>query len=195
MESIPLGRELSMTFSCYSLDERDVLTSTGGEWDSFARENGGDAATSEFVVGSHLWDHVHGLQVRAYLNAVFFAARSTGRTVSIPYRCDSPNHPRLFVMDVIPGPGHSLTVRHVGRPMQIGQRSGISVDVPQWATFSTCSICFSFLVGDEWFDPMNRPLASDFPKGHSICPACKKDARRQLEPLWARDVKSGSEPK
>jgi len=184
-----------MTFSCYSLDEHDVLTSAGGEWDSFASENGGDAATSECVVGSHLWDHVHGLQVRAYLNAVFFAARTTGSTVSIPYRCDSPNHPRLFLMIVVPGPNNSLEVRHVGRPLQIEQPSGISVDDPELATLSKCSICCSFLVGDEWFDPMNRPLDSDFPKGHSICPACKNDARRQLEPLWAREVKTASKRK
>ncbi len=167
-----------MSTCYYLIDQDDRIRSVGGGWDEFAMENGGDGATSEAILGTELWQHIHGVDVKSYLNAIFFAVRISGSTLIMPYRCDSPTQPRQFFMTVASEQNGGLRVDHNGGPTRIEQNQKLPADISEIKPQTKCSICCAVKVADTWLDPFVLPDALDAPPGLYVCPTCKTKASK-----------------
>jgi len=165
-----------MSFCSYSIDENDLIYRTSGTWTDFASENGGSKDIAQDVVGTELWDHVHGLEIKSYLNAIFYAVRTSRHSIVLPYRCDTPLQPMLFSMTVAFEQNGCLRVDHKAQPALVGVRPSNVADISQTGSQLKCSVCCAFKVGEEWLDPFVQPSVMDFPKGLGVCPACKRKA-------------------
>lgn len=81
------------------IDADDRITAVNEAWRAFASDN--DAGElADLVVGRRLWDFVKGPSVVAAWRMVIAHSRDTGRTITVPYRCDAPRMRRLHSMRV-----------------------------------------------------------------------------------------------
>ena len=166
-----------MSFCSYSINEDDVIYCTSGMWTEISVENGGSKDVAQDVVGTELWDHIQGLEIKSYLNAVFYAVRTSRHSIVLPYRCDTPIQPMLFSMTVALEQDGCLRVDHKAKPKLVDVRPSKNVvEVSQTGSQLKCSVCCAFKVGKEWLDPFVQPSVLDFPKGLGVCPTCKRKA-------------------
>lgn len=165
--------------SSYTLGGDGTILCIGGEWDQFAQSNDGQRAMMDNVIGTTIWNHVHGFETCSFLNAVFFAVRKTGLPISLPYRCDGPTERRDFSMTISPLDGMKVKIDHF-RIMHVeaGVVSPV-VSLTDRHTSDICAVCCSFKIGDTWGDPFARPHESEFPRGLGRCPECKRRAAAQ----------------
>lgn len=165
----------------YKLDKDDIIVSVGDAWNDFAAENNSPSAFSSNVVGRNLWQFIAGVQTRSYLNAIFFACRMDTQPFSISYRCDAPDEKRLFRLSISPGEKGSLILNHslVHTKLSLADQN-----VPVFAEHydnTRCSICCSFLIGENWIDTFAYPDARFFAKSYGICPNCRAEVREALD--------------
>jgi hypothetical protein len=157
-----------------------MVRSTGGDWDGFAIENGSPAAMASGVVGRSLWDFVAGVDTKAFLNTVFFICRAEARTFTTTYRCDSPTERRLFRMTILPN-DEMLLVGH--EPIEItSPLRAPDILTPSFTEINRCSMCCAVKIEDEWVETFALAPLQDFPKSYSICPTCRSEIRRALQP-------------
>lgn len=95
--------------SVYRLDQRDVITRVNTAWRTFASANGAPTLASS-AVGTSLWAHVSGTKTRQLYEAVHATVRATGRSLTLPYRCDAPDERRWMTLTVHPLGGGQLQV-------------------------------------------------------------------------------------
>lgn len=95
--------------SVYRVDQRDVITRVNTAWRTFASANGAPTLASS-AVGTSLWAHVSGTKTRRLYEAVHATVRATGRSVTLPYRCDAPDERRWMTLTVHPLGGGQLQV-------------------------------------------------------------------------------------
>lgn len=168
----------------YIIDKRNTVVETGGDWDRFALQNGGEKAMGENVLGQSLWDFVQGDSVRSYLNALFFSSRLRGDGLCLPMRCDSHLERRDLRMTIRVLLDNGLHISHE----QLGSPS--VHHAPTWVDHSDCINC-----GGVW---SGRTIGV-------VCSACRQrasaacalqprgevipDARSQIdldEAIWLR---------
>ena len=152
----------------YEISAQNRIVGVSGNWDHFALSNGGEAALSAAIMGRPLWDFVAGLETRAYLNALFFAARSAGRGVAVRYRCDSPAEPRLYQLQVHPIEEGGLRLSHV----PLGP-----VPAPSPGGGALCSQCLRGRRNGAWQE--SAPACSA-PVDYQVCPQCRAEAQRAI---------------
>jgi len=85
----------------YTVDRNDVITAVNQEWRVFARENdGGDLEGT--VLGTWLWQHLAGMEVKHLYRVLVEKVRVTRRPVRVPFRCDAPELRRDMVLELEP---------------------------------------------------------------------------------------------
>jgi len=87
-------------FTRYRLDAKDRIVDVGGDWDSFAMDNGAEGLVSSVVVGTLLRSYIAGDVTRMFVDALLARVRLSGRPAMIPYRCDSPGIKRCMEMSL-----------------------------------------------------------------------------------------------
>ena len=87
----------------YVIDANDVITNVNDSWESFAEENGSEGL-GERVVGSWLWQHLAGVEVKHLFRVLLERVRTTGKVVRVPFRCDAPDLRRHMILEVTPLP-------------------------------------------------------------------------------------------
>ena len=85
----------------YAIDGEDRLVNANLEYFAFAAEN--DFPDAEATIGTPLWDFVAGSSVREVQRTLLRRIRRTGRTVVLPFRCDSPGARREHLLKIEPG--------------------------------------------------------------------------------------------
>ncbi len=166
--------------SYYFLDAQNVITRTGGDWDEFSKQNGGRSDISQYALGTWLWDHIGDDDTCSYLNAVFFAARSSGSRVSLLYRCDTPAEPLQSRMNIIPREDQTLVVLHEQVPLLRQVGPGLVLSAGKAQGTKCCTVCRSHEVDGRWIDKFDHPSA-DFSIDHfTVCPECKSVAAQML---------------
>ncbi len=171
----------------YVLDASDRIISVSPQWDQFAIENDTPGAMAENVIGRQVWDFVEGLETASYLNAIFFACRMDTESFDILYRCDAPEIKRMFRMSVHPEEKGVLTLRHD----LLHSKSRLHTNKVEVFTdhydSTRCSVCCSFLIGENWIDVF--PYLNDryFPKSYSVCPACRELAQKGIDQMTHRN--------
>lgn len=166
--------------SRYELDRDDRIVVVNGGWREFARANGA-AHLAHAVVGTAVWEWMAGVEVEHLYRLLFARVRKTGRSVTIPFRCDSPDARRFMELEICALPAGGL--RCSARIERLEPRrsipfldSGVSRSD---ALVAICSWCKRVREGeDRWLeieDASSRLglLLPPFPGiTHSICPQC-----------------------
>jgi hypothetical protein len=176
----------------YVLDEEDRIVSVGGDWDEFARANGGEHLIGQALLGSSFWDHVSGESLSQLLGLVFRRVRQKGKPITVPSRCDSPQFIRHLEIRVRQCSDHRLEIQ-----------SCISSEVPRgnWRSsarsrmlLQMCSWCNRFHIEGQWLeieDAIRRLKLADaefVPRSsHGICPDCADLLKQSAIGLHASD--------
>lgn len=165
----------------YRIDQDDRLTYVNQAWCDFARANDGGAVMPDRILGRNFWDFIGGDAVRDVYQRLVKVAR-TGRTVRVPFRCDSSEHRRQMEMVVEPlGNGE---VQITSRILEEERRAPIPLfdsSVPRsHALLRVCSWCHSVADSAGRWMPLETAVVelrlldrSSLPGvTHGICPAC-----------------------
>jgi hypothetical protein len=90
---------MSLPIYAYRIAPDDTIEFVNDAWLRFAAENAAPTLPRE-VLGSSLWRHVAGVEVRHLYQHLVAKVRNTGREVSTPFRCDSPGVRRFMRMRI-----------------------------------------------------------------------------------------------
>jgi len=174
----------------YRIDADDVVVSVGADWDDFARENEADELV-ETGTGRTLWSSIGDDSLRELWREAVRQARSTGNTVTVPFRCDGPCARRWFDMTVEPlGDGavafRSELVMEMPRPELAVLHREMRRN-PEAGTVEICSWCNQVNDEGHW-RPVEELLARTRlleqdpppPVAHGICPHCVQQMSTQL---------------
>lgn len=153
------------------------------DWLEFAEENEG-SGMRDAVIGTWLWQHLAGLEVKHLYRSLLDRIRESGREVRIPFRCDAPGLVRDMVLEVTPLEGgfvrfsswiDSERSRSNVRILEVGREE----DPDRFARM--CAWCKNIDIGkDDWreleeglaeaglmnLDPVPRIT-------HAVCSTCQ----------------------
>lgn len=96
-------REPVLSSTTERIDSEDRFTFVDENWLSFARENWIAGLAEKDIIGRSLWDYISDAGTRRLWRSILQRVRAAGRTVRVPYRCDSPGCRRFLMMVVEPG--------------------------------------------------------------------------------------------
>lgn len=171
----------------YVINEADEIVSVGPEWDDFATENGAPSAMAQNVIGRKVWDFVDGFETSYYLAAIFYACRMDTERFDILYRCDAIEVQRLFRLSVIPEEKGWLTLRHELVHTKEHLNANRVMVFTDHFDKTRCSVCCSFLIGENWIDTFPHLSDRYFPKSYAICPQCRETARQKIDQMKHKD--------
>ncbi len=166
----------------YILDEKDRILSFNEAFRVFAQENDASSLLPK-VVGSNLWDHIAGLEVREMYRLLLNQVRLKGRSIRIPYRCDAPWMLRDLELELEPLPGGLVRIRSRTRRLEL--RQALALLDPRTERDPTrlllvCSWCKRIQDGSVWVEPeaylqAHRLLTAQvMPQiSHGMCSDCR----------------------
>ncbi len=168
----------------YAIDGNDDITTVGGAWSSFARENGGRGLDPSCVVGRSIWEFIDGDPVRGLYGRLFRGLRERPQEAMIPFRCDAPDVVRECVLTLRSLPairGVELVSRILSErnrePVLLPSRDGSGPEV----SVRSCSVCRRVSAGDTWTDAeaairrrrlFNR--SEQLVLREEVCPSCSE---------------------
>lgn len=138
----------------YRIDADDRFTWVNDAWVDWARANdAGHLATG--IVGSSLWDHVHGRETQQLYRELLHRARHAQKRLWFPYRCDSPQLRRECRLDIVPLDDREIEFRSrilVESPFQrlIELLRPLSNESEAAAELKMCSFCKAVFVEGRW---------------------------------------------
>jgi len=141
--------------SCYWIDPNYRIVKVGGDWDRFARENGGDELLSKRIIGQRLFSYVSSDATRMHLRLILDHVRNISHHTVIPYRCDSPEQQRYMEMHISLDEERTLRLDHylircneVAPPLSFETAEKASM-----AFYQRCSMCNFIKVAQQWMEP------------------------------------------
>lgn len=156
----------------YVLDAFDRISDVGGAWGENASPQDQTKISKDLILGCGMRDFVHGSEVIAFLNTLFFWCRFENRTYETLYRCDSPDTPRLFRMTIEPLADEHLMVEH--RLISESKRIVPAPGETNAKFFGPkCSICCRYNIGSDWVDPFAGIPGEYKETDHVFCPECR----------------------
>ena len=84
----------------YCLDKADVIVSVDYWWLAFAQENNAPELIEPAVVGKTVWEFISDEPTRTLYKEIHAHVRSSGNTVIVPFRCDSPTLQRYMQLSI-----------------------------------------------------------------------------------------------
>lgn len=95
--------EVVGTIYTHRVDAQDRITDVSDNWDAFAASNGApDTCLSHNVLGTKLWDHIRDGETGHLYETLLAKSRETGKSITVPIRCDAPEFKRHIEMPVDP---------------------------------------------------------------------------------------------
>lgn len=144
----------------------------GGDWDDFARQAGGDFATSNNVLATDLTRHISDIETADKVAEMVRTVLRFQRPLRMDYRCDSPQEVRRFRLTIQPlKEGRALMVHdlqdvlRLETPMVEWRYDPIEGDVK-------CSMCSKVHLPVGWKDPSDLTFPHPPQVRYSICPDC-----------------------
>jgi hypothetical protein len=169
----------------YCVDRDDKIKSINAWWLAFARENGANELTEQSVVGSCLWDFVADEETRRLYQGIHTHLREHGKTVVLPFHCDSPTVRRHMQL-TITGMAADGELSYEGVVIRVEPRQHLAVLDPLRPRTDSflwmCSCCKRALLETRgWLETeeiSNRLHLYEKEKlpslRQTICPLCKK---------------------
>lgn len=161
----------------YRVDTKNRIVETGGDWNAFARDNGGEELAGEGVIGLPLRSFVSGDVTRMFVETMLQKARLTRVPFSVPYRCDSSDVIRHMRM-TLTSSGNEVQLDHrLEKEEARGSinRGRISPGTPR--PVKVCSMCRNICdaknssVGEAPVSGIERII-------YSVCSTCLDGLRR-----------------
>jgi len=185
--------ELPRSSVAYILDAEDRVAAVDEAWDTFAVAEGAPQLAGGRIIGRPFAASLADAHTRELCALLFQAARQSGRTVVVPFRCDSATVRRFMQLAIEPRPGGELCMsttllREEPRPAvalldETAPRSEDLVRICGWCKRVP-------LPGGDWVEVEHamRELGllerSTLPRlSHGICPTCSARLEAQLETL------------
>ena len=84
----------------YSIDTENRVSSVSNSWLDFALVNGATNLRREDVVGTSLWDWIADDETAQLYCTLIERVRTTGRPITVPFRCDAPTVRRFMRLRV-----------------------------------------------------------------------------------------------
>lgn len=132
----------------------DNIVHVNDEWVEFARENGAPELAGETVVGRAIWEFITGRETRHISRLLLDKVRAGGRSISIQYRCDSPELKRFMEMEIVPLEGGSVDFR--SRILRLERREPVPLLDPGTSRgdefLTICSWCRRARVASVWVE-------------------------------------------
>jgi hypothetical protein len=168
----------------YRVDAQDRIQFVDANWLAFAVENGTNSLTQEAVTGSSLWTHISDVSTRHLYRTIMNRVRSTGRPMTLPFRCDLPERRRYMALGILRGAEMALEFRSYLLREESTQRvSLLDAGLPHTTDLlRMCSWCKKVDVKDgSWQEPdiavrlLRLFEASKLPLiTHVSCPVCEE---------------------
>ena len=162
----------------YTIDANDLLVDASPAYFQFAAENRWRGAGAS--LGEPLWSFVSGATMRRLQRALVRRVRTSGRTIVLPFRCDSPEARREMTIELCRGPHGSVSF--TARLLAEQPRSRPALldpgAAPRPGQVEMCGWCDRFLVDAQWVEVevASRRLALTGARRpaitHGICPDC-----------------------
>lgn len=84
----------------YRIDGHDHIVFANQHWFDFARENGAMTLEPDSVIGTSIWEFISNDESRHVFEILLKQVREAGRTVTVPFRCDSPECRRFMHLQI-----------------------------------------------------------------------------------------------
>jgi hypothetical protein len=164
----------------FLIDDEDRVIAVNREFVRFANENDWQISRAD-VLGTTLWDHIDGRQVAALNRMLISSARSGGRTITLPMRCDSPTRKRLLDVSLTPRFGGQVALS--ANPRQHARRPYQPLFVPSTCNgpgeIAACSWCARFAPAGDWIEAEEAAELIGIPRGtpaprlkYTVCRRC-----------------------
>jgi hypothetical protein len=137
----------------YAIDEADRLVEASPAYFDFAAQN--EFPGAGLCVGKPLWDCVSDSTTRLVQKSLVRRVRRSGRSLTLPFRCDGPSVRRELTLEIGRRTETSwiqfsaATVSEEQRPRQalldLGQKRADRM-------ITMCSWCDRFMVGRDWVE-------------------------------------------
>lgn len=184
----------------YRIDAADVVVDVGEGWVDFAVDNDAAELASPDPHRS-LWTYIEPGETQDLWRLLVERVRSSGQSVSVPFRCDAPHARRWFEMTVSPAPDDgvgfrtALVFEEPRAPLALldptvardGEASPVAV----------CSWCSRGCHDERWLDieelvRVGRHLEGTPPPiEFGICGPCRDDMTAELLVVGETDVPRG----
>ena len=175
----------------YKLDSQDRIRFVGVNYLEFEKQNRAKKLEQEAVIGRPVWDFIAGKETQHLYELLFAAVREDKRTVSVPFRCDSPTCRRYMLLTIAPGPENelefsALLVRTEPRPFValLDSEATRGDDV-----LIICSWCKRVLVSSGEWREVDSAIADldlfgtePLPQlSHGVCVTCASEIESNLK--------------
>lgn len=155
------------------VDESLRILWIGGDWDDFARRNGGEAIVANNVLSNKLTSYIADIVTADRVEQMVLAVVATQGTLRMDYRCDAPYELRRFRLTIKPMKDNRAIMVHELRDAII-----LDPPMPEWAydpmaRAEKCSVCgFVHTPNQPWTDPTLPEIGHPPLVTYTICPPC-----------------------
>lgn len=168
----------------------DLITAVAGGWDAFATANGAPTLASDAVVGRSLFQFIAGEEPQRIYRLLLLAVRGERGTLTVPFRCDSPEERRYMQLELSAEEDGAVEFRGTllraeprppRRLLDHARRRGPGLLV-------SCSFCLRIRGPDESWLELDDAVARLELLGaappprlvHGVCSECLGSLRRRL---------------
>lgn len=158
------------------VDELSRLLWVGGDWDDFARDNGGEAIVADQVLSTSLLQYIADERTAAAVVTILDRVLAVQTNFHLHYRCDSPAHKRELLMTVTPLRDRRVLITHDLLDAQAMPFRGEWWRHDARSADMKCSFCCSVRQQTgAWVDPFQSDEPHPATVCYTVCPSC--DAR------------------
>lgn len=172
----------------HTVDRDGNIAAVNDDWVKFALENGAPELVREAVAGRPIWEFMAGMETRHISRLLLDKVSRSGKGLTIPYRCDSPDLRRFMEMEIVPVDGGMVEFR--SRLLKVEQRETVRLLDPNAGRgkefLTICSWCRRARISSEWveLDEAVKRLglfaSSSLPQlTHGMCQDCSKLVREK----------------
>ena len=161
------------------VDAKDIIVHVNNHWLAFGKENNYPATG---LIGNPLFKFVTDTTTQQLYRTLMRRALESHKTITVPFRCDTPSQRRFMSMQVVPLPGKEIEFR--SRIVRTEPRSGVRFLDPAAPRgdklIRMCGWCRKVAIPEwveveigvrkmRWFEQSLLPKIT-----HGICPACEQ---------------------
>lgn len=177
------------TFS-YLIDRDCLIVSVDSSFKQFALDNEAPELAQQSLIGKSLFGFLCDRNTEELYRQMIERVRSDGRSITIPFRCDSPSERRFMELQI--SPAEEGLLHFCSSMKRIEPRKSVAL-LDQNSPRSDeillqCGWCKKVSVGDDWLEVemaverlelFNRSILPEL--SHGICADCKSLLMEDLE--------------
>lgn len=173
----------------YHVDAEDRIIFVNAEWLAFAGGNGGLCQSLDSLLGVSIWKFLTDATTYQIYELVMAKVRERGNSITLPFRCDSPDKRRFMELEIKPLQARQLQfssrlLREEARPTVLLLTSGKPCNDKHLLMCSWCKR----VATPEWLEVEDAVLRlrlfdeATVPQiTHGICPDCQRSIQKEID--------------